>query len=74
MRIYLQIDLGLVPPRVTGIKVYTSEHGRAADEAMADVDLEYGGDADVGISVMGVSASVRDVMVKGKIRIVLRYT
>ncbi len=72
LRIVCQIDLGRVPPRVTGIKVFTSEHGRAPDEVMADVDVEYGGDADIGISVMGVGASVRDLLVRGKIRIVLR--
>ncbi len=70
----LQLDLGRVPPRVGGIKVYSPEKGgRDPDELMADVDVEYRGDMDVGIAILGVSASVKDVHVKGTVRITLRY-
>ena len=69
----LQLDLGRVPPRVGGIKVYSPEKGgRDPDELMADVDVEYRGDMDVGIAILGVSASVKDVHVKGTVRITLR--
>ena len=68
---FQQIHFGRVPPRITGVKVFDTSSS-TKNEVILDVDFEYYGDADIGISLMKISAGVGDLQVEGKIRIILK--
>ncbi|TRY78388.1 hypothetical protein TCAL_07186 [Tigriopus californicus] len=66
---FRQIQFGRMPPRITGVKVYNTNN---REEVIMDLDVEYFGDADISISLMRIIASVGDVQVEGKLRIILK--
>jgi hypothetical protein len=64
------IDLGTVPPRVGGVKVYVDNVGR--DEVIIDLEVIYASDADLKVSHRGFHAGVKDLTVSGTVRVVLK--
>lgn len=65
-----KIDLGDIPPRIGGVKVYVEKVKR--DEILLDVEITYAGDADVTVSVRGINAGLKDMLLQGTVRIILR--
>lgn len=65
-----KIDLGDVPPRIGGVKVYKENVSR--NEAIMDLELFYSGDCKFSIKVKGFKAGIRDLQVHGHLRVVMR--
>lgn len=65
-----KICLGDIPLRVGGVKTYTDTVKR--DEVILDVDIALASDAELTVSVRNITAGVKDIMVQGSVRIVMR--
>ncbi|CAN7980683.1 unnamed protein product [Ixodes pacificus] len=65
-----RIDLGDVPPRIGGVKVYKENLSR--NEVIMDLELFYSGDCKFSIKVKGFKAGIRDLQVHGHVRVVMR--
>lgn len=65
-----KIDLGDVPPRIGGVKVYKENVSR--NEVIMDLELFYSGDCKFSIKVKGFKAGIRDLQVHGHVRVVMR--
>ncbi len=50
----------------------TSDESTLTKEITLDLDLEYGGDAEVVISLMSLPASVSNLQLMGRVRVVLK--
>ncbi|OQR73011.1 extended synaptotagmin-1-like, partial [Tropilaelaps mercedesae] len=64
------IDLGDLSPRVGGIKVYNENIGR--NEIIMDMEIIYSGDCSFVIKIKGFKAGIRDVQLRGLLRVELR--
>ncbi|VDN02827.1 unnamed protein product [Thelazia callipaeda] len=67
---FTKIDIGDIPCRVGGIKVYTHNVGR--DRIIVDMDVAYAGDADFDVSVAGFTGGLNQLQFSGKLRAVLK--
>lgn len=67
---FIKIDLGDVPPRIGGVKVFTKNVKR--DEIYMDLDLMYASDTDIVMKVKGMTMGVKDLHIRGIMRVVLR--
>lgn len=65
-----RIDLGDVPPRIGGVKVYKENVSRS--EVIMDMELFYCGDCKFSIKVKGFKAGIRDLQIHGHVRVVMR--
>lgn len=65
-----RIDLGDVPPRIGGVKVYKENVSRS--EVIMDMELFYSGDCKFSIKVKGFKAGIRDLQIHGHLRVVMR--
>ncbi|CAD6188572.1 unnamed protein product [Caenorhabditis auriculariae] len=67
---FTKMDMGDIPCRVGGIKVYTANVGR--DRIIMDMDVAYAGDADFTVSCMGFTGGMNNVQFSGKLRAVMK--
>ncbi|VDK79854.1 unnamed protein product [Onchocerca ochengi] len=67
---FTKMDMGDIPCRVGGIKVYTHNVGR--DRIIVDMDVAYAGDADFNVSVAGFTGGLNQLQFSGKLRAVLK--
>ncbi|KAM3724388.1 Extended synaptotagmin-2 [Dirofilaria immitis] len=67
---FTKMDMGDIPCRVGGIKVYTHNVGR--DRIIVDMDVAYAGDADFDVTVAGFTGGLNQLQFSGKLRAVLR--
>ncbi|CAJ0599487.1 unnamed protein product [Cylicocyclus nassatus] len=67
---FTKMDMGDIPCRVGGIKVYTSNVGR--DRIIVDMDVAYAGDADFTVSCCGFTGGMNNLVFSGKLRAVLK--
>ncbi|KAK7485817.1 hypothetical protein BaRGS_00022917, partial [Batillaria attramentaria] len=67
---FSKIDIGDRPPRIGGVKVYTTEVRR--DEIYMDLEINYASDSDIAIQVKGVNAGIKDFTLRGTMRIIFR--
>ncbi|CAI9735471.1 extended synaptotagmin-2-like isoform X3 [Octopus vulgaris] len=65
-----KIDLGDIPPRVGGVKVYSERVKR--DEIYMDIEILYSSDADVAVSIKGITAGIKDLQIRGTLRVVFK--
>ena len=66
-----KVDLGNIPPRVTGIKVYEKNVSRS--EIILDVDLVFASDCNISFSLKSVSIlQIADFSLRGLLRVVLK--
>ncbi|CAF0788896.1 unnamed protein product [Rotaria sp. Silwood1] len=65
---FQKLDLGEIPPRVGGIKVYTDN---VRDQIMIDVEVFYAGDAIIKAKLKGIVCGIRDIQFVGDMRIIL---
>ncbi|CAF1165227.1 unnamed protein product [Adineta ricciae] len=63
-----RLDLGEVPPKIGGIKVYTDN---VRDQIMIDVEVFYAGDAHIKAKVKGIVCGIKDIQFVGELRIIL---
>ncbi|XP_012938317.1 extended synaptotagmin-2 [Aplysia californica] len=66
---FSKIDLGDIPPRVGGVKVYTQ---LKRDEIYMDLELNYSSDADIAVSIKGINAGIKDLRIHGTLRVVMK--
>lgn len=64
-----EIDIGSIPLRVGGIKVYTDNVGR--DRIVMDMDMSYAGDCNFGIRLGIFKGGLSQLQFKGKLRAIL---
>ncbi|XP_074653719.1 extended synaptotagmin-2-B-like isoform X2 [Tubulanus polymorphus] len=64
---FSKIDLGDIPPRIGGVKCFIDNVKR--DEIILDVDLIYMSDADIKVSIRGLQAGIKDIQIRGKLRV-----
>jgi len=69
---FTRISMGQVKPVITNIRTHPKVPG--IDRIVIDFDLLYLGDADIQVSILGISAGVRDVRVEGRARLVIAPT
>ncbi|KAK5964928.1 Extended synaptotagmin-2 [Trichostrongylus colubriformis] len=67
---FTKMDMGDIPCRVGGIKVYTKNVGR--DRIIVDMDVAYAGDADFTVSCCGFTGGMNNIQFSGKLRAVLK--
>ncbi|VDK74121.1 unnamed protein product [Litomosoides sigmodontis] len=67
---FTKMDMGDIPCRVGGIKVYTHNVGR--DRIIVDMDIAYAGDADFDVSIAGFTGGLNQLQFSGKLRAVLK--
>ncbi|KAK6100352.1 C2 domain family protein [Brugia pahangi] len=67
---FTKMDMGDIPCRVGGIKVYTHNVGR--DRIIVDMDIAYAGDADFDVSVAGFTGGLNQLQFSGKLRAILK--
>jgi hypothetical protein len=65
-----KVDVGKIPARISGIKVYSRSTDR--DEIVLDAEVVYSGDARVLFSLQGVKAEIKNITFKGMARITLK--
>ncbi|CAF3704281.1 unnamed protein product [Rotaria sp. Silwood1] len=63
-----RLDLGEIPPRIGGVKVYTDN---VRDQIMMDIEVFYAGDARIKANVKGIVCGIKDIQFVGDIRIIL---
>lgn len=67
---FTTIDLGDIPPRVGGIKVYTTTVRR--DEVYMDLEINYASDSNIVVQLKGMSAGIKDFNLRGVMRVIFR--
>ncbi|KIH51747.1 C2 domain protein [Ancylostoma duodenale] len=67
---FTKMDMGDIPCRVGGIKVYTTNVGR--DRIIVDMEVAYAGDADFTVSCCGFTGGMNNLQFSGKLRAVLK--
>lgn len=67
---FSKIDIGDMPPRIGGIKVYTTDVRR--DEILMDLEINYASDSNISVQVKGVNAGIKDLTLRGTMRIIFR--
>ncbi|CAF1168043.1 unnamed protein product [Rotaria sordida] len=65
---FQKLDLGEIPPRIGGVKVYTDN---VRDQVMMDIEVFYAGDAHVKVKVKGIVCGIKDIQFVGHLRIIL---
>jgi Ca2+-dependent lipid-binding protein len=66
---FTKIDMGDLPTRVGGLKVYTKNVGR--DRILVDMDVVYAGDAEFSVKTCGFTGGMNQIVLTGKVRCVL---
>jgi len=71
-----ELDFGEVKPKISNVSTLRSkgEDGTSPKSIIIDFDLEYEGDSNIQVKIMGVPSGVRDLKVSGRARIVLKPT
>jgi len=64
------VQLGSIPARVGGIRVY--DRNTARQEIIMDLEIIYGGDAEVKFSVQAMSCLINQIFFRGTVRVVIK--
>ncbi|XP_052803899.1 extended synaptotagmin-2-like isoform X2 [Mya arenaria] len=67
---FVNIDLGDIPPRIGGVKVYTEKVKR--DEIYMDLDIIYSSDCEIEVKIKGISAGIKDLQLHGTVRVIMK--
>ena len=65
-----RVALGQMPPRITGIKVY--DKNSKQNQIIMDLDLTFASDCDIEFSIKGVSSGIKDINLRGMLRVELK--
>uniref|UniRef100_T1J7Z1 Extended synaptotagmin-2 n=1 Tax=Strigamia maritima TaxID=126957 RepID=T1J7Z1_STRMM len=65
-----KIDLGVIPIRIGGIKVYKEQVSR--HEIIMDIEIFYAGDCDIQVLISKLKAGVRDLQLHGTLRVIFK--
>ena len=64
------VNFGTIPLRLSGVKAYRDSTDRR--EVVLDLEVYYNGDAELMVYVAGVKAGLKNIQIKGTLRIVLK--
>lgn len=67
---FININLGDIPPRIGGVKVYTENVKR--DEIYMDLDIIYSSDCEIEIQLKGIKAGIKDLQLHGTLRVIFK--
>ncbi|XP_067685941.1 extended synaptotagmin-2-like [Haliotis asinina] len=67
---FSKIDIGDIPPRIGGVKVYTQNVRR--DEIYMDLEIVYSSDSNVAVQVKGINAGIKDLQIHGIMRVIFK--
>ncbi|KAL3078792.1 hypothetical protein niasHS_014574 [Heterodera schachtii] len=67
---FVAVDMGDIPFRVGGLKVYTQNVGR--DRVIMDMDVVYAGDAEFAVQACGFRGGLNQMVFSGKLRCTLQ--
>ncbi|KAL4229104.1 Extended synaptotagmin-3 [Mactra antiquata] len=67
---FVNIDLGDIPPRIGGVKVYTEKVKR--DEIYMDLDIIYSSDCEIEVQLKGIKAGIKDLQLHGTVRTIFK--
>jgi len=70
---FTKVEFGEKRPDLTNIKVHKAKDG-VAKKIIMDFDLEYLGDSNIEVSLLGIRSGVRNIHIVGKGRVVLTPT
>ena len=65
-----QVDFGSIPLRLSGVKGYRENVDRR--EIMIDFEIYYNGNAEFSVYVSGIKAGVKNIQLRGTLRIILK--
>lgn len=65
-----RIQLGTIPPRIGGVKVYDKNTSR--NEIILDADLFYASDCDINFQLAGMKAGIKDFQIHGTVRVIMK--
>lgn len=65
-----RIQLGTIPPRIGGVKVYDKNISR--NEIILDMDLFYASDCDITFQLAGMKAGIKDFQIHGMVRVIMK--
>ncbi|CAF3816756.1 unnamed protein product [Rotaria sp. Silwood1] len=65
---FQKLDLGQIPPRIEGVKVYTDN---VRDQIMIDIEVIYAGDAIMKAKLKGIVCGIKNIQFVADIRIIL---
>jgi len=74
-----ELDFGSQKPTITNVTTLKNHHddpgdGSTPSSIIVDFDLEYVGDSNIRVKVMGIPSGVRDLTVSGRARVVMKPT
>jgi len=74
-----ELDFGTQKPKITNVSTLRSHHddpgdGSSPKSIIVDFDVEYQGDSNIQVKIMGIPSGVRDLTVSGRARVVLKPT
>ncbi|KAK7092651.1 extended synaptotagmin-2-like isoform X3 [Littorina saxatilis] len=67
---FSKIELGDIPPRIGGVKVYTSQVRR--DEIYMDLEINYASDCNISVQVKGMNFGIKNFILRGTMRVIFR--
>ncbi|KAK6182627.1 hypothetical protein SNE40_010269 [Patella caerulea] len=67
---FSQIDLGDIPPRIGGVKVYTENVRR--DEIYMDLEIIYSSDSEITVVAKGINAGIKELQIHGTMRVIFK--
>lgn len=65
-----RMNLGTIPPRLGGVKVYDKNISR--NEIILDADLFYASDCDINFQLAGMRAGIKDFQIHGMVRVIMK--
>jgi hypothetical protein len=65
-----KVDFGSIPIRLSGAKAYKENVDRR--EIILDLEVYYNGDAELTVTISGIKAGVKNIQLRGTLRIVLK--
>jgi len=69
-----ELDFGSEKPKITNVKTLKCQDGDSPHSIVVDFDLEYHGDSNIQVQIIGIPSGVRDLTVTGRARVVLKPT
>jgi len=75
---FTKTDFGTIPPKISNMKTHKVDpedmDGGTTRSIVIDFDVEYLGDCDIHVSLMGIGSGVRDIQLSGRARLTLKPT
>lgn len=75
---FTKTDFGTIPPKISNMRTHEVDpenvDGDTTKSIVIDCDVEYLGDCDIHVTLMGIGSGVRDIQLSGRARFTLKPT